>query len=178
MQKTASALFFTLKARLCSKYKDNKEGFAFMNMLVCTDGSEASNQAIQKALKVAEAFQNVDVSIIYVYDASPVYVYKVEGGSMSPELEAQLKTSKEEEGKKILEEAASQFEEKNITPTKILKEGHPSSTIVKVASENHFDLVVLGNRGLSGFKKFLLGSVSNAVAQEIKSDVLIIKAPE
>ena len=148
-----------------------------MKMLVCTDGSPAGQNALREGLKIAENYPNVETSIIYVYDTS-LTVYEDVSGSIPVEVHDKLKISKEAEGKEILNESAKLFENKNLKVTTILKEGHPSSTIKKVASENNFDLLVVGNRGLSGLKRFILGSVSNAVAQEVKSNVLIVKQPE
>ena len=81
-----------------------------------------------------------------------------------------------EEGKKILYKALKLFEEKNIKARTILKEGHPSHTIVSVACEEGFDMIVIGSRGLGGLKKVFLGSVSNAVIQEAENcSVLTVK---
>lgn len=146
-----------------------------MKMLVCTDGSKSSKNAIKEAATLATNYQDVETSILYVYDTSQMPTYDSGGGSMPEEMKVKFEKSKREEGEKILQEAVKVFKEMNLEPTIILKKGHPSNEIVKVASEGDFDLVVLGNRGLSGFKKIFLGSVSNAVAQEVKSNVFIVK---
>ena len=52
------------------------------------------------------------------------------------------------------------LEGKNIKTRTILKEGHPSHTIVNVAKDEKFDMIVLGSRGFGGLKKYFLGSVS------------------
>ncbi len=67
------------------------------------------------------------------------------------------------------------FEKKGIKVSTILKERHPSETIAKVSEEGEFDMVVIGSRGLGGLKKALLGSVSNAIVQEVKTKVLVVK---
>ena len=80
------------------------------------------------------------------------------------------------EKEKILADALTFFEENNIKQRTILKEGHPSHTIVSVAAEEGFDMIFIGSRGLSGLEKVILGSVSNAVAQEAKNcSVVIVK---
>jgi nucleotide-binding universal stress UspA family protein len=80
------------------------------------------------------------------------------------------------ERKKILSKASRFLEERNIKTRTILIEGHPSHTIVNVAKDEGFDMIVLGNRGLGGLKKFFLGSVSNAVVQEAEHcSVLVVK---
>lgn len=141
-----------------------------MKMLVCIDGSESSQKAVKEAARIAENLKEVEINILNVYEESPLPAYGV-----PDEMQIQLLESKEKEGEEILQEAVKVFEAFDLKPKTILKRGHPSSTIIKIASENNFDLIVVGKRGLSGFKKFILGSVSNAVVQEAKTNVLVVK---
>ena len=53
--------------------------------------------------------------------------------------------------------------------------GDPSEEIPKIANEEKYDLVVMGNRGLSGIKGFLLGSVSDKVSRSSECPVVIVK---
>ncbi|WKB36071.1 universal stress protein [Terrilactibacillus sp. S3-3] len=55
-----------------------------------------------------------------------------------------------------------------------VKEGQVLRTILEQINENDYDLVVIGSRGLSGFKEFL-GSVSHSVVQHSSVPVLVIK---
>ncbi|MBA7556373.1 hypothetical protein ES705_49078 [subsurface metagenome] len=57
------------------------------------------------------------------------------------------------EGEKILSEALKFIKGKNIKARTILKEGHPADTIVSIAHEERFDMIVIGSRGLGGFTK-------------------------
>ena len=78
--------------------------------------------------------------------------------------------------KKMLSDALKFFKEKNIKARTVLKEGHPADTIIKVAHEGGFDMIVIGSRGVSGLQKLFLGSVSNAIIHEAKNcSVLIVK---
>ncbi len=56
-------------------------------------------------------------------------------------------------------------------------EGDPRAEIVREADDWKADLVVLGVRGLGGVKRFLLGSVSDAVARHVRCAVLVVKGP-
>jgi len=53
--------------------------------------------------------------------------------------------------------------------------GDPKYEIVKEAEEGKYDLLIIGSRGLSGIKSFLLGSVGNHVAQNVKCTVILVK---
>jgi nucleotide-binding universal stress UspA family protein len=59
----------------------------------------------------------------------------------------------------------------------LLKWGNVAETILQTAAEEHCDLIVLGSRGLSGFKRLMLGSISNAVAAKAHCPILVIKQP-
>ena len=53
--------------------------------------------------------------------------------------------------------------------------GHPAEEIARIANEEGFDLLVVGSRGLSTVKAFLLGSVSEKLSRLAKCPVLIVK---
>ncbi|MFU8794693.1 MAG: universal stress protein [Dethiobacteria bacterium] len=147
-----------------------------MKILVCTDGSEYSQKALKQASLIAEGCNIDEVAIIHVYEnkqtESPLFI----SSDKQAELIRLVAEELQVERKKILEDALTFFKEKNIKPRTILKEGHPSHTIVSVAAEEGFDMIFIGSRGLSGLEKVFLGSVSNAVAQEAKNcSVVIVK---
>ncbi len=155
-----------------------------MKILACTDGSEQSRKALQEAAKIAEKHENAQVTVIYVDNKRPMVPSwamgwaKEQGYSREDlrkrvrELEEEIK---EEEQKKAFAEAEKIFQEKNLKIKTIFREGHPATNIIDVATQRHYDMVVLGNRGLGGLRKLFLGSVSNAVAHEVSTSVLIVK---
>ena len=55
-------------------------------------------------------------------------------------------------------------------------EGDPAEAILDTASEQNADLVVVGDRGLSGVQRFLLGSVSRKVSEHAACNVMIVRA--
>jgi nucleotide-binding universal stress UspA family protein len=149
-----------------------------MKILVCTDGSESSQKALEEASVIAQGCNVVEVTIIHVHDPSIdktfPYYESISAEQMKNFQDMMAEQKKERE--KILSKASKFLEEKNIKTRTILKEGHPSHTIVNVAKEEGFDMIVMGSRGLGGLKKFFLGSVSNAVVQEAENcSVLVVK---
>ena len=146
-----------------------------MNILVCTDGSEQSIKAVNKAAFISEHLKGVVVTLIHVYYLDTAIISPHANGYVTGEILQRIDGEKKEKGRKILEEAAKVFEQKNIIVNTILTKGHPATTIIEAASKGNFDLVVIGSRGLGGLKKMLLGSVSNAVAQEVETTIMIVK---
>ncbi len=151
-----------------------------MKILICTDGSKQSQKALVEASKIARGCNVDEVAIIYVYESKPDFdpSWRTDEGMITREDIEQFKKmqeKKKEEKKQILLEASRALEDCNIKARTIFKEGHPSETISRVASEEGFDMIVIGSRGFSGLKKLFLGSVSNAVAHEASANVLIVK---
>jgi nucleotide-binding universal stress UspA family protein len=58
---------------------------------------------------------------------------------------------------------------------KLLIEGHAVEEIVRAANSGHFDLIVLGARGVSHMREMLLGSVTDGVIHHADCPVLIVK---
>jgi nucleotide-binding universal stress UspA family protein len=55
------------------------------------------------------------------------------------------------------------------------REGDPADAILDVAEENDADLVMVGNKGMTGARRFLLGSVPNKISHHAPCDVWIVK---
>jgi nucleotide-binding universal stress UspA family protein len=56
-----------------------------------------------------------------------------------------------------------------------IEQGDPADTILMVADLEAADLIVVGNRGMTGPTRFLLGSVPNVISHHAPCDVLIVK---
>lgn len=145
-----------------------------MKILVCVDGSEHSFAAVEMAGSIASNLQAVEIAVLHVY--MNTYVPTTVGeGYFTEEMQRRIKEQLHEEGESFLETAKKLLERKGFEVKVFLKEGHVASTIIETAAEGGFDLIVMGSRGIGGFKKLLLGSVSNAVAHEASTSVLIVK---
>ncbi len=150
-----------------------------MKVLVCTDGSKQSRFAVEQAALIAEGPNFDEVVVIHVDEGEPRYTALPWGEGYVPseqEMENYRKMLEErkEERKNFLLEARQVFEEKGIRARTILKDGHPAQTIVGVAEEEGFGMIVIGSRGYGGLKRLFLGSVSNAVVQEAKNCCVVV----
>ena len=149
-----------------------------MKMLVCVDGSAQSMKAVDKAAEIASGCQINEVSLIHVYEPIPLtYIEYVNASQYKEQTERidELNRQLVADRREMLQKAAASFKDKGIEPDMILEEGHPSHTIAQLAEEKKFDMIVMGNRGIGGLKKLILGSVSNAVIQESHTSVLVVK---
>ncbi len=152
-----------------------------MKILVCTDGSDQSQKALEKAALIAGGCNVDEVAIMHVYDQKPdISTFPRDGeyGLEREDMEKIRKAQAERKNEKIklLEDALKFFQSKGIQARTIFKEGHPAETIVEVGCGEGFDFIVIGSRGLGGLKKALLGSVSNAVVQQAeKCSVIVVR---
>ena len=74
-----------------------------------------------------------------------------------------------------LEAAAAPAREEGVEVNVYARQGDPADAILDVAEERGADLIVVGNKGMSGAKRFLLGSVPNRVSHHAPCSVLIIR---
>ena len=79
--------------------------------------------------------------------------------------------------KLLLEEGECRFSKSGKPVKTILAYGHVARTILDIAEKQLTDLIVVGSRGLSGIKKFLLGSISQKLVRYAPCPVLIVRKP-
>jgi nucleotide-binding universal stress UspA family protein len=139
-------------------------------ILVALDGSEHANNALDYALDLAEKC-SATIVLLSVYKF-PVSCYYAPPEAMEDCLEAQ----KDQHGK-VLSEALERVKKMkpDLKVSIELVEGRAAEKIVETAEEGDFDIIVMGSRGLGGVREFLLGSVSDRVADHAKCPVLIVK---
>ncbi len=75
----------------------------------------------------------------------------------------------------ILAEAEREVSEAGVKVHTFARQGEPADAILDVAEEQGADLIVVGNKGMTGAKRFLLGSVPNKVSHHAPCSVLIVR---
>jgi nucleotide-binding universal stress UspA family protein len=89
---------------------------------------------------------------------------------------ADLEKRLEEDGKEIIEEAERNTKKRGVKEVQSsVVSGDPASGIIRFAKSEGIDLIVMGSRGLTGIKEFLLGSVSHRVCHLADCTVTIVK---
>ena len=140
------------------------------------DSSEQSDKALDFALDLA---RNYSTEIVLINVLSPSllsYVYNsrmfVPNVNYSKYLK-QIRTPHEKLLSKAIDKAKKIQE--TLKVSKELVEGRSAEKIIETAKKGMVDLIVIGSRGLSGFKEIFLGSVSVRVADKSHCPVLIVK---
>lgn len=119
----------------------------YKKILVATDGSRTAGKAAQVGVGLAKS---VGAAAILLHVGDP------------------------KEGKSVLDEAAKHLGNGVKLATKTVS-GDPADMICEVAEKEKVDLIVVGNKGMTGAKRFLLGSVPNQVSHHAPCNVLIVK---
>jgi len=139
-------------------------------ILVPVDGSPHAKKALEHAITQAK-MSGSSITIMYVVHTR-VYAAAQEAGFVTI---APLIHDLEEHGKRILQEAQATGQAAGIDTNTFLVHGLPADEIVKKAETEKYDMIVIGSRGRTAAKSFLLGSVSNRVSHQAKCPVLIVK---
>jgi nucleotide-binding universal stress UspA family protein len=132
----------------------------WQRVLVATGGSPWSDVAVEHTLELARQ-QHLNVDILHVDSTRPRQRDALH-----------LATT---EGKNILALAEAHAITAGVTFQLQLAYGNVVEAILDTARRQHSDLIILGSRGLTGWKRLMLGSISNAVAAKSSLPVLIVK---
>jgi nucleotide-binding universal stress UspA family protein len=138
-------------------------------ILAAVDGSECAKKGFQIALDMSLEKQDSPVLVVLAV------VQPLEVIGMRKDVRASLEALIEKDAKALLAEYATVAEMRGVKAETILASGHPAKIILDIAKIKGADLIVVGSRGLGGVKGLLLGSVSNAVVQNSKVPVMVVK---
>ncbi|NRF95798.1 universal stress protein [Paenibacillus frigoriresistens] len=141
----------------------------YSKILVAYDGSEASDKALDSALKLAKLNHFSKLDIIHIFNL-PTYVLGSSVVIPPIVIENNYLDYSEQVIEKIKEQIAD-FSNIHIE----VRSGSITKEILKYADEIQADLIIVGSRGLNSIGEFVLGSVSHNVVQHAKLPVLVLK---
>lgn len=75
----------------------------------------------------------------------------------------------------MLDCTAEKLQRKGVTVSTVVLDGDPREVLVDVARTSRADSIFVGARGLSGIERFLIGSVSSAVAAQASCSVEVVR---
>ncbi|BAU27998.1 nucleotide-binding universal stress UspA family protein [Aneurinibacillus soli] len=147
----------------------------FQKIVVAIDGSEMGEKALEAALVIGKE-QKAEVNVLHIGKDVLVSSYAFVGsGYIAQQTYEDVSKAIEKEGQALLNKAKEKAESQGLATATHYITGDPARQIVTFAKENNTDLIVIGNRGLSGLKEVMLGSVSHKVSQLAECPVLIVK---
>ncbi|MDQ1437818.1 MAG: hypothetical protein QOK43_1447 [Acidimicrobiaceae bacterium] len=120
----------------------------YTNILVGTDGSKTASIAVDRAVEVAKAT----------------------GGRLTV-----FSVDKPERAGQVVADEAARLADRGVDVRTKTAEGDPASLLVQEAEDGGYDLLVVGNKGMTGATRFFLGSVPNKVSHHVPCALLIVR---
>jgi len=144
----------------------------FTRIVVGTDGSDTAAEAVRQAIDLAK-LSGATLSIVSAY--APVPERRVKGEKLSAPPDIQYEIGPREDVNLILDAAAAAARKEGIEVQTHPVEADPADAIIDVAEQTKADLIVVGNKGMTGARRYLLGSVPNNVSHHAPCSVIIVR---
>ena len=143
----------------------------FKKVLVPYDGSPFSNKAVEAACAVVGS--RGSVTILHVYNAHLV-TYMAPG---SPQVDVQaIEAAAKSSAERTALKGVGEAKKLGVTAKcEVVESASTVESIVTYAESERFDLIAMGTRGITGFKKLVLGSVSSGVVSHATCPVLVVR---
>jgi nucleotide-binding universal stress UspA family protein len=158
-----------------SKYTPNLVNTRISKILVAIDGSEHSFKASECALELAKSFgaQLYAVTVTYI----PASDHLSQKEVLSKSLVEDSSNNSMKDAGNWFENFTQNAKEDNIQlKTELINSARPVDyVILEYAEEQKIDLIVVGTRGRTGFKKLMLGSIASSIVTYAHCPVMVVK---
>ncbi len=160
----------------------------YVKVLVGTDGSPTAMRALDVACDLG-AELGTKVMVVTAYEPptereldqmradphDPVAQWSVGEPSKSTPEEFRWRIAAASQAEDVLERASEHAAKRGIEPDVRAVKGNPAEVLISVAESDDCDLIAIGNVGMTGAKRFMLGNVPNRISHHAPTDVLIIR---
>ena len=162
---------------MSKKESSNSESFRLSKILVPIDGSPNATRALNVGIKLSKTY-GAELVILNVIPPPSALLQVPAGLGMQPMGIDTYYEQQESYANHFLDEAVGVAEGQGAI--KARREVVRSSKsiveeIMDVAAKDKIDLIVIGTRGLGGFKRLLQGSVSSGVVTHAQCNVLVVR---
>jgi len=142
-------------------------------ILVAVDGSNPSLNASTYAIEMAKR-NDAELIVLNIVSPTPYSQFEYDNIGRMKEIET---IDKENAQQKIVDKVKQKAIEKkvNVKTDVLIKYTSVVKEIVEYAEEMNVDMIVIGSKGMTGFKKLLLGSVASGVVKYSHCPVLVVK---
>jgi nucleotide-binding universal stress UspA family protein len=124
----------------------------YTTIVVGTDGSARAHRAVERAVELAAAW-DATLHVVHAYQGTREAV--------------------EDAARAVIAQTAAAIEASGVAVRTHAIQGDPADVMLDFAYDSGADLIVVGNRGMTG-KRRILGSVPNAVAHDASCAVMIV----
>jgi nucleotide-binding universal stress UspA family protein len=143
------------------------------SIVVGTDGSDTARTAVRYAIDLAREL-GAKLQIVSAYE--PVSDQRIRDETKVMPKDLAWAVNPREDVMRMLETAVKEAEGAGVKSVEMFaRQGDAADAILDVAEEQRSDLIVVGNKGMTGTRRFLLGSVPNKVSHHAPCSVLIVR---
>ena len=144
----------------------------YQQIVVGTDGSAGGNVAVDAAIELAR-LTGARLHVVHAHRVATATATGAELGAPPVDI-VEVNEAIHTDAQRICDQAVARADRAGVQAEAHCVGGHPGDELVRVASAASADLVVVGNRGMTGMRRFVLGSVPNKVAHSCSASVLIV----
>jgi nucleotide-binding universal stress UspA family protein len=149
------------------------ESGKFDRIMVAFDGSKDAAKAVSLAASLSLKF-GAELTLIHVF-ASPTIAFSAASGMPTPDY-SDLEDAAKDAGQKILSRGLKLATDAGVKPRgELIEASSVVEALVDFAAKYGADLIVVGTRGMTGFKKLILGSVSSGLISHAHCPVLVAR---
>jgi len=142
----------------------------FKRILIPTDGSEFSRDALAQGLDLAQV-SGAEVTILYALENPYEPFERYSTGH--PEYMAKMMEDYRAQASNVLREISSEAKAHGVEVHTVIAEEHPVSAILEAAKEH--DLVVMATHNRKGIERVMMGSVTDKVLHNCSTPVLVVR---
>jgi len=147
----------------------------FKRLLVAVDGSDNASRAARVAIALAEKF-NAELIVCHAIQ-TPFYSFTQDGLAVPTDVLKDYIAAAREDATIMVDKLVQLAQASHVKAVSLIQENTFSvvEAIVNLAESRGVDLIVIGTRGRTGFKKLLMGSVSSGVMNHAQCSVLVVR---
>jgi nucleotide-binding universal stress UspA family protein len=140
----------------------------YKTVVVGTDGSPRADKAVDEAIDLAKS-ENARLILVAAFSANENHWEQIQSSAKTS------RVNLADVAEQVLARTAKRAEEQGVQVDYGAQEGDPAEVILEVADREKADLIVVGNKGITGAKRFFLGSVPNKVVHHAPCGVMVVR---
>lgn len=146
----------------------------YANIVVGTDGSDTAKIAVSHAMALAQAGGGT-LHVVHAYQNVSLGIAAMAAGSGGPTVDLdRLNSGLQDNGQAVVDAVLADAAAGGVAAQAHIVQSEPADALLTVAEQVGADLIVVGNRGMSGAKRFVLGSVPNRISHHCPCNLLIV----
>jgi nucleotide-binding universal stress UspA family protein len=146
-----------------------------MKILIATDGSEFSREAVEKACRMLVVSEGSEIKVVCVYQQ----VLPLDAFPQSVEYAEQLAQKEQTEAESFVASAAALINEyfpaQTVKVETEIKTGAPDQVILEIAGEWKPNVIVVGSHGRGFWGRLTIGSVSDSIIHHAPCSVFVVR---